>query len=157
VIALAVQEDAQSGKIKEAVSTGQWQALVRAAEEVKKEQDPFGYALAEAIKEELPIAELEPLGLHERICNMLHDSDIFTLPELLSATDDDLLQIPNMGEKCIAQIKRSVKRLPELEDARERYMEQIMPGKEEILRIRDSWGTFDPRGDEDDPFPKRAA
>lgn len=147
MIALAVQENAQNGKIKEAIRTGRWQAVVQAAEKVKKDRDPFGYALAEAIKEEMPIAELEPVGLSERICNMLNDRDIFTVEALLEATDEELLQIPNMGEKCIAQVKRAIKRLPELEEARERYMEEIMPGREEILKIRESWGTFDTRDD----------
>jgi DNA-directed RNA polymerase alpha subunit len=85
--------------------------------------------ILQAIEEGITVAELEPLGIEERICNILNNHNVFTLEQLLRMTDIELLKIKNIGLTCIEKIKKAIRRLPEFEELRKAYIDKIMPGK----------------------------
>ncbi|MFM2093676.1 MAG: Bacterial polymerase, alpha chain terminal domain, partial [Planctomycetota bacterium] len=66
------------------------------------------------------IAELELLGLPQRTIGMLEDSrlQIITLAELLKHSQEELLQIENLGERTIREIFDCLARYDQLEPLR---------------------------------------
>jgi DNA-directed RNA polymerase subunit alpha len=47
---------------------------------------------------------ISELGMQVRTCNRLDERGIFTVRDLLHCTKDDLMEIPNFGDKTYAEI-----------------------------------------------------
>lgn len=79
-------------------------------------------AITQGIDRGGTIAELELLGLPQRTIGMLEDShlQIITLSELLSYSQEELLQIENLGERTIREIFDCLARYEQLETLRSR-------------------------------------
>ena len=78
------------------------------------------HAINLGIDREASIAELELLGLPQRTIGMLEDSrlQIITLAELLKHSQEELLQIENLGERTIREIFDCLARYDQLEPLR---------------------------------------
>lgn len=61
-----------------------------------------------------PVANLERLGLPSRVLNLLENSRIVLLEDLLSHSRDDLLSIDSLGERSLEQIYSCLARYDEL-------------------------------------------
>lgn len=131
------------GRIETALSSGDLETLSVAIEKMAQEEDPLGFAIAQAIEGGMYIAELEAIGITERVCNMLDKKGIQTVEDLLNSTEQELLEIPNMGKTCLSQIKSALLRLPELEEAWDAYIAENGPNYGEMERIRSGWGVFE--------------
>jgi DNA-directed RNA polymerase subunit alpha len=57
----------------------------------------------EALEEKLA-TNLSETSLKVRTCNMLEDKSILTVEDLLNCHAKDLMQIPNFGEKTLAEV-----------------------------------------------------
>lgn len=58
---------------------------------------------------EIPkVFEMDALGLSVRAVSCLKTQDIYTLRQLLSKSEDELLQMPNFGKKALEELKRSL-------------------------------------------------
>ncbi len=74
-------------------------------------------AIQEGVRRGDCVAKLELLGLPIRTIGMLEDSkyQIITLRDLVSLTQEDLLQIDNLGEKSCRQILECLSRYDQLD------------------------------------------
>ncbi|MCS7201542.1 MAG: DNA-directed RNA polymerase subunit alpha [Dictyoglomus sp.] len=71
--------------------------------EIKKEESPF------IKEEEKKILTLEDLGLSTRAYNALRMAGIHTIDELLSKTEQELINIKNFGQKSLQELKEKLK------------------------------------------------
>ncbi len=62
---------------------------------------------AKDMAEKLEMSTAE-IGLSVRTTNCLEDRGIFTVNDLLHCTRDDLLSIPNFGEKTLEEVYRAL-------------------------------------------------
>jgi DNA-directed RNA polymerase subunit alpha len=51
---------------------------------------------------------LPEIGLSVRLSNMLERNDVLTVDDLLNCTCEDLMEIPNIGKKALAEIFRAL-------------------------------------------------
>lgn len=73
-------------------------------------------AIQEGIIQNATIAELEYLGVNIRAINQIEEFfDIIYLADLLSLTDEEILEIPNLGEKGLISIKQALANYHKLE------------------------------------------
>ena len=79
-------------------------------------------ALAEGVRRDDAVAELEYLGLSVRTINLLENSrfGITKLEELLNLQRDELLTIPNFGASGLTEVMDCLGRYHELDTARRR-------------------------------------
>jgi len=79
-------------------------------------------AIWEGVKRNDPVAELSYVGLPQRIINTLETErlKIVFLRELLSVTSDDLLQLPNMGEKQVDEVYSALNKYHLIKQAKEK-------------------------------------
>jgi DNA-directed RNA polymerase alpha subunit len=61
-------------------------------------------ALTVGVNQRHPVVNLEELGATQRMINMLEDSGIFLLKDLLTQKPEQLLEIPNFGEKQLIHL-----------------------------------------------------
>lgn len=65
-------------------------------------------AMLEDDKLDLPIAALElPIRTH----NMLEEEGVFTVGDLLNRSAEDLLRLPNFGQKSLAEVYAALSQL----------------------------------------------
>jgi DNA-directed RNA polymerase alpha subunit len=61
-------------------------------------------AISEAVRNKHPVSNLEQLGVGQRMINLLHDNRIYDMEDLLNKRKEDLLSLPNFGEKQLEKI-----------------------------------------------------
>lgn len=74
----------------------------KSLEEIKEALNKKGYQLSESTKE---FFHINSLGLTTRTTNALTDEGIKSVKDLVTKTEEELLKIPNLGEKSLAEIK----------------------------------------------------
>jgi DNA-directed RNA polymerase alpha subunit len=114
-----------------------WELIPKTSEELSE-------AIERAIAIEMPIAELEPLGIEERDVNALERyAHIILIADLLKWSEDDLKTIPNIGDKSSKRIVKAVKRLPKLKEIAEKYIANLIPNRKDVELIRGENCTAD--------------
>ena len=68
------------------------------------------WARAEKADDRLGLS-LAEIGLIVRTVNILEDEGIFTVEDLLTSTREELLKIPNLGEKTLGTIYEALEKL----------------------------------------------
>jgi hypothetical protein len=95
-------------------------------------------ALQQAIKEELPLAELECLGLRERVVNLLEKAGIQTVKDAIKQWDRIKSgEIRQIGPVIIKEILDSLSNIHLLEEKRIEYVKQLMPNYEQRITKED--------------------
>ncbi len=69
-----------------------------------EESNPPGMVLTEYQEQLLEQSLYDSLGLPERTVNHLENIGVLTLRDLLAKTREELLAIPNFGEKTLAEV-----------------------------------------------------
>ena len=84
---------------------------------------PQNKIIKKAIEENLPIAELEYLGLSLRVINSLEESKykIVYLKDLFNLNEKDLKSIPNLGSSGFKQIELTISNLENLENEKNKW------------------------------------
>lgn len=79
-------------------------------------------AIQKGIEDENTIAQLEYLGVSLRTINQIEDHcGLIYLKDLVSLTDDEILTIPNLGEKGLASIKTALQNYHKLGVTQKRW------------------------------------
>ena len=73
-------------------------------------------ALAEAAYRKDPVSNLEELGIGQRMINLLNDNQIQTLGDLMNRRCEELLSIPNFGERQLYKLFSALSNYHLLED-----------------------------------------
>lgn len=79
-------------------------------------------AIEEGIKNGNTIAELEYLGVNLRIINQIEEHcNIIYLKDLVCLSERQILNIPNLGEKCLKSIKQALENYDKLNSNQKRW------------------------------------
>lgn len=73
-------------------------------------------AVEGAVKEGHSVFCLEQIGVPQRVINLLYDSGIKSVSDLVSRSSDQLLKIPNMGKAQLAVVLEALSKYHTIED-----------------------------------------
>lgn len=73
-------------------------------------------AISEAVKHKHPISNLEQVGIGQRMINLLHDNKIYDMEDLMNKRREDLLSIPNFGERQLEKLMSALAMYDTVED-----------------------------------------
>ena len=93
-------------------------------------------AIYEAIKDNMHLAELEPLGISEKICIVLKEENINSVKDLMLLTFDSLSKIEGIGLKNLLKILKALRNLYKLEEEKEIYIKSIFPNIDDLVTIK---------------------
>lgn len=101
-------------------------------------KEQINAAIRQAIEEGMHIAELEPLGLDERTCNVLEGENISTVEDLVHRDIDELANNSGnyIGPAALWQIARALAKLPALDELKIKYLRIVAPNSDDLPRIR---------------------
>jgi DNA-directed RNA polymerase alpha subunit len=94
---------------------------------------PARRALQLAVEQELPLAELECLGLRERIINCLEKAEILTVKDVVQCWDR-VEKIRNIGPLALKEILDALSNIHLLEEKRVEYVAKLMPNYSSVTR-----------------------
>ena len=92
--------------------------------------------ICSAILDEMHIAELEPLGVDERVCMALEYEGICTIEDLTNLDFDRLIQVPHIGCTNLWKIFRALTRLSTLDELRGTYLKTIAPNLDDLHKMK---------------------
>lgn len=73
-------------------------------------------AISEAVKDGHSVFCLEQLGVSQRVINVLYDSGVRSIGDLVGRSPDDLLGIQNFGELHLRSVAVALSRYHTIED-----------------------------------------
>lgn len=73
-------------------------------------------ALSVAVAEDHSVFCLEQLGVPQRVINLLYDSGIKSVADLLSKSPDKILAIPNLGRSQLRTVLNALSKYNTIED-----------------------------------------
>ena len=86
-------------------------------------------AIADGVRRDDPVAEMEFLGLSPRVISLLEESryEIISLSDLLGRTQTELLAIPSFGDRTLSQILACLARYDCLPAAKQKLEKSMCP------------------------------
>jgi len=73
-------------------------------------------AIQKGVEEEHHVCLMEDLGLTQRMLNNFDDHGIYTIGDLMSRTKEQMLELPNFGEKQIILLFKCLSKYHTLEN-----------------------------------------